>query len=128
MAAVTDAVQMNVRLDRSLKREGDAALAEAGYTPSQAVRAVWELAVRLRNQPGRLQKVFERADALTPCDEAQDPPVTNPKLIAFRKGQDEVRTLIEKMRLSTEPYPNQPTDEEFREMWAQEMLYGDGVL
>ena len=36
--------QMNVRIDEGLKRRGDAALAEAGYTPSQVVRLVWEQA------------------------------------------------------------------------------------
>lgn len=33
--------QINVRIDRSIKEEGDAVLAEAGMSPSQIVRALW---------------------------------------------------------------------------------------
>ena len=45
MAAV-QSVQMNVRMERSLKEEGDAALAEVGLTPSAAVRALWQKLAR----------------------------------------------------------------------------------
>lgn len=38
--------QMNTRIDDSLKLAGDAAFAEAGYTPSQVVRALWGFASR----------------------------------------------------------------------------------
>ena len=33
--------QINVRIERSLKEEGDAALAEAGLSPTQVVRDLW---------------------------------------------------------------------------------------
>ena len=36
------AVQLNVRLDASLREMGNAALDRIGVTPSQAVRALWE--------------------------------------------------------------------------------------
>ena len=36
--------QINIRMDRSLKEAGDAALAQIGLNPSQAVRALWEKA------------------------------------------------------------------------------------
>ena len=55
MPVAIDAVQMNTRIDRTLKREGDAALAAAGFTPSQAVRALWEIAVRMRREPESLR-------------------------------------------------------------------------
>lgn len=35
------AVQMNTRLERSIKTGGDAVLSQCGYSPSQAVRALW---------------------------------------------------------------------------------------
>ena len=38
--------QINVRLDAELKAAGDRALAEAGFTPSKAVRILWEKAAR----------------------------------------------------------------------------------
>ena len=37
------ATQMNIRMDAALKESGNAALARLGYTPSQAVRALWEV-------------------------------------------------------------------------------------
>ncbi|MEE8716648.1 MAG: hypothetical protein SOI26_07955 [Coriobacteriales bacterium] len=43
--------QMNLRIDATLKREGDDALAAAGYTPTQAVRALWGFAAQHRGQP-----------------------------------------------------------------------------
>lgn len=39
-------VQLNVRMDRSLKEAGDEALAQIGLNPSQAIRALWEKASR----------------------------------------------------------------------------------
>ena len=48
----TTAAQINVRLDADLKRSGDAALSRAGMTPSQAVRALWQLAASLADRPG----------------------------------------------------------------------------
>ena len=36
------AVQMNIRMDSTLKEAGNAAIAELGLTPSQVVRALWE--------------------------------------------------------------------------------------
>ena len=54
----TTAAQINVRLDADLKRRGDAALSMAGITPSQAVRALWQLAASLADRPGALQDIL----------------------------------------------------------------------
>ena len=54
----TASAQINVRLDADLKRSGDAALSSAGITPSQAVRALWQLAASLANRPGALQDIL----------------------------------------------------------------------
>ncbi len=54
----TTAAQINVRLDADLKRSGDAALSRAGMTPSQAVRALWQLAASLADRPGVLQDIL----------------------------------------------------------------------
>ena len=47
--------QMNVRLETNLKNQGDAALAHAGYSPSQAARKLWTLAAKLRHNPSYCQ-------------------------------------------------------------------------
>ena len=49
--ATPPVAQINVRIERSLKDEGDAVLAEAGISPSQIVRDLWG-------------KIAQRGDAL----------------------------------------------------------------
>lgn len=57
--------QVNARIDADLKREGDEGLAAAGLTPTQAVRAVWELAARHKDQPEKIIAALfpDRAEA-----------------------------------------------------------------
>lgn len=44
-----DAVNTRIRAD--LKQRGDAVLAEAGFSPSEAVRALWKFAVAHEREP-----------------------------------------------------------------------------
>lgn len=53
------ATQMNVRIDAALKRAGDAALAERGSTPSQAVRAMWEYLALHGTLPAAIEHLIE---------------------------------------------------------------------
>ena len=57
-----EATQMNVRLDRELKRAGDAVLAGHGYTPSCAVRALWEYLSVHAELPDALERVLRQGD------------------------------------------------------------------
>ena len=57
-----EATQMNVRLDRELKRAGDAVLAGHGYTPSCAVRALWEYLSVHAKLPDALERVLRQGD------------------------------------------------------------------
>ena len=50
--------QMNTRIDADLKQRGDAALKRAGYTPSQAVRALWEFAAAHVHEPEVVAQVL----------------------------------------------------------------------
>lgn len=70
--ARSESTQMNIRIGRALKERGDRALSRAGYTPSQAVRALYEFAVRHETEPeavaavladGRSDKTGQRAAA-----------------------------------------------------------------
>ncbi|MEG0323779.1 MAG: type II toxin-antitoxin system RelB/DinJ family antitoxin [Raoultibacter sp.] len=45
------AVQMNTRIEESLKRQGDEVFARFGYSPSQVIRAVWEYAAENKQIP-----------------------------------------------------------------------------
>lgn len=57
--------QINARLNPALKQRGDEALLGAGLSPSQAIRALWELAARNTDNPEAIQRALfpERAEA-----------------------------------------------------------------
>ena len=56
--------QINARINAELKQRGDAALAAAGLTPTQAVRALWELAAEHAERPEVIEQALfpERAE------------------------------------------------------------------
>ena len=56
--------QINARLNPALKQRGDEALLGAGLSPSQAIRALWELAARNSDNPEAIQRALfpERAE------------------------------------------------------------------
>lgn len=68
MSATT--TQMNARIESDLKRSGDEALRNAGYTPSQAIRGLWDFAARHRHDPAAIRSVLE-ADGAGSGDEAE---------------------------------------------------------
>lgn len=57
-ARATRQVQMNTRMDESLKEAGDAVLRQLGYTPSTAVRGLWRFAVEHQNDPTAIHAVL----------------------------------------------------------------------
>lgn len=57
--------QINVRIDSQLKAEGDSALAAAGITPTQAVRAVWTIAAKNAGTPKKLHATLFPTEAKT---------------------------------------------------------------
>lgn len=63
--------QMNVRMDSALKASGDAALAQAGYTPSAAVRALWAFAATHATTPQEITALLDSAESAAK-DEADD--------------------------------------------------------
>ena len=59
----TRQTQMNVRMDASQKADGDSAVAQAGYTPSSAVRALWAFAATHANTPQDITSLLESAES-----------------------------------------------------------------
>ena len=49
--ARSGSTQMNIRIGKTLKERGDRVLSRAGYTPSQAVRALYEFAIQHEAEP-----------------------------------------------------------------------------
>ena len=54
--------QVTAHIDADLKKAGDAGLAEAGYTPTQAIGALWDLARRYRDDPEKIREALSAAD------------------------------------------------------------------
>ncbi len=52
------ATQMNIRLDAALKENGDMVFSQAGYTPTQAVRLLWEFAQRNVGKPEQMRELL----------------------------------------------------------------------
>ena len=52
-----------------LEGDGDAALAAAGLTPTQAVRMLWSLAVRYQGEPEKLRAALDPDSAKASADE-----------------------------------------------------------
>lgn len=63
--------QINARIDAQLKTTGDAGLAAAGYTPTQAVRALWALATRFKNEPAKIRVALDPDGDVTSDDLAE---------------------------------------------------------
>lgn len=55
-------MQMNLRIDEQVKQLGDAVLLEAGYSPTQAVRAVWSFAAAHVHEPQKVRQFLQQAE------------------------------------------------------------------
>lgn len=114
--------QVNARIDANLKASGDAALAAAGLTPTQAVRMLWSLAVRYQDEPEKLRTALDPDSAEPSADELAE---RQRKVAAYHKclslWQDVRATLNiteqdpERKELSDREYADLLRDEHFRE-------------
>lgn len=52
-------MQMNIRIDERIKEQGDAALAQAGYSPSQTIRTVWTFAASHAHEPHKVKNFLQ---------------------------------------------------------------------
>lgn len=64
----TDTVQINARIGRTLKERGDAALERAGYSPSQAIRKLWDFAASNAHNPQAIQNLFGAENETTQAE------------------------------------------------------------
>lgn len=62
--------QMNTRIDASLKEAGDAVLARLGYSPSAAVRGLWQFVVDHQDDAASVREVISPGAATALSDEA----------------------------------------------------------
>ena len=108
-----EATQMNVRLDRAVKRAGDAVLEARGCTPSRLVRALWEyLSVQ-----GRVPDALERMLGQEELDAGDGPAAQD----WYDAGARLVSSFYEGLGVS-EPQRPAPDYAALRDEWADERL------
>ena len=61
--------QMNLRIDAQVKERGDTGLAQAGYSPSRAVRTLWEFAAAHVHDPRTVQDLLQQVEMRQDADE-----------------------------------------------------------
>ena len=62
-------VQMNTRIEAGLKESGDDALLRLGYTPSAAVRGLWQFVAAHQDDPAAIRSVIDPASVSELSDE-----------------------------------------------------------
>jgi len=72
-ATLPASTQMNIRIDRSLKERGNAGLQALGFSPTEAVRALWSLACGSASDLECLAKTLRRGNAIE--EPASDDPL-----------------------------------------------------
>ena len=107
--------QMNIRIPQEQKAAGDEALLRIGLTPTEAVRALWELA---SHQGKDLERI---RDLLVPTK--QD---ASPKSEALHSGWMIVDQLLDTPQASITPHSQ--TDEELLEAALLERYAERGLL
>ena len=114
----TATAQVNARISAQLKANGDEGLAAAGLTPTQAVRAVWDLAARYKNTPDKLHAALFPDKAEEEKAEAAAQKARRAKLI--EEGSKIVERAYEKAGITFHPDTVELTDEELKKMAYQE--------
>ena len=89
------AVQMNVRIEQDLKREGDKAFEDIGYTPTEVVRKVWGFARRNRHKRRVLTDMMN--SLRDPCELARHKAEQEQELAEFERLLGAGRRQIEEI-------------------------------
>ena len=108
--AQNQVAQINVRIDRKLKDEGDAVLAEAGLSPTQIVRDLWG---KLAQRGTSLEEVIEALGASGYSDREQA--VIDAKLAVVDRVAHRRDALADALGLSTIDMPLYPDGYDWHE-------------
>ena len=116
--------QINARIDASLKSAGDAALANAGLTPTKAIRALWQRFTTLADRPEKIRELVAGPSGELAPDERNE---RDRKLALAREGATIVsRSLAARGITVPEGYEGLPY-EELREQTLLERLRERGL-
>ena len=99
MGAAAETIQFNTRIERSLKLAGDDVLKRAGYSPSQAVRALWRKAAGCGENPSAIVNLLEDR----PLPARANARIESPsQLEALRRGREEAARAFADMGFGSE--------------------------
>ena len=122
----TDAVQMNTRISRALKDNGDAALERAGYSPSQAVRKLWEFAARNAHNPRAIQNLLE-GESKDEAARSEAEKERARRREAMRKSMSIVTDAYERLGIEPSEWTKNASYEEMRDYALLERLRERGL-
>lgn len=119
--------QVNARIDAELKEAGDAALAAAGLTPTQAVRMLWSLAVRYQDEPERLHEALDPDSAAPSADEMAE---RRRKIEAVRRGTSLMEKFFKEFAIVPQPDPNRSSlcEREYYDLLREEHFREKGYI
>ncbi len=109
-------IQMNTRIDAGLKEAGDAVLARLGYTPSVAVRGLWQFMVDHQDDAASIREVIEPGTALAISDEASR------KASAIAGLRSLYERMIRELGMPVACCADLPSWDDLREDWYDERL------
>lgn len=90
--------QMNIRIDPTLKAEGDSVFESFGWSSSQAVRALYETAVRYRYDSATLRSFLTGRNGEEDSGSVAEPP----KLKIAEEGRRAVAQAVRELGISQE--------------------------
>lgn len=120
----TEMVQINTRISRELKERGDAALQNAGYSPSLAIRKLWDFAARNIHDPRAIQNLFDAEDE-TEKREAEEERARRRE--AMRKSMNIMADAYERLGIKPSDWTKNASYEEMRDYALLERLRERGL-
>lgn len=119
--------QMNIRIDGALKEKGDSVFESIGWSPSQAVRALYETAVRHRYDAATLRSFLTGSEG----EEDSKPVVENSKLRIAEEGRRAADKAIKELGISKEAMQkvwSTTSDKELLEQAMYERMVERGLI
>ena len=110
--------QLNVRMDPALKAAGDAGLADIGFSPSEAVRALWTLAARRGKDAMQVKQLLATASSMAAEETAVEEESDVPDVL--RRGWNIVPEGMTKLGITLKPRSDTP--ESYEDMLYEEYL------
>ena len=115
-APLAHQTQMNTRIDASLKEAGDAVLTRLGYSPSAAVRGLWQFVVDHQDDAASVREVIEPDAVASLSDEAAR------KASAIAGLRSLYAQAVHELGISGSGGVDLPSWDDLREDWYDERL------